>query len=846
MIRPLVPSKVDSRFLLLLVSSCCFSTALFGVAPERLPSYSNSREMREDSTLRAVAFLDQQHGVTCGDRGTILLTDDGGQSWVTQNCGVDCRLSDVVWIDNQRLIVVGGGYDRITQIGRAVVLFSQDGGKRWRQMAVNDLPALTKIQRRKDGSLTAIGDWSHAMLTDRFASHDDGKTWIADFDPRPGIVRQFQPNLQQMTRWINATGIPVAIRDACQIGDSSLFAVGDHGVILVSRDAGRTWNPSRGQGRQTSVLMVARDRTSVAWGIVGKEAIEHRNRVSVLIDHPSGVSPGLANQVTAMLGGASADNFDSQAPNITTRAKKWIAIHRPSVLVVDHAIDVKVQDAFIQAATSSGVARVVVYRRGGGSTVIHRDALLPNSGVLVRDFVSDAQQLVAPDQPVAPSIALQFQYDVAASGRQGSSVTGGVALRPGQKLTAALPPASRRQLQIIQARRTQSTRVRRLIGTTPSPSQFADSLKTILNQTAREDQFRLAWSIHLETIGQETNAATLALQQVILTEISARFPNLSAGHWAQLRTSAREHSIEWIRLDRLIGGPPESLLASTANTVPVSPFQEPSSGEVRQASAVRPVQTPEPDRVNLNAREDEPMRGVDLAWEYHPIVLLSRAASRQRGDGNQLQSVEGPSAEIKRLAQSEQDRWSPLVRPSGPQTLLARPTTDPPRLDGILDDPCWESALTMASETRVRFSYDDEFFYVGFETSADRFRFDSSATAADQRARDRDLTQVDRLRLRIDTDRDLLTSYRFEVSASGQTYDAIDGDRSWNPTWYRETRQQKGRVTIEMAILRRDLADLPIHAGESWYVSAQALAAGTGSKPMILPNPGQWLRVDFR
>ncbi|HBV63893.1 MAG TPA: hypothetical protein DEF45_12815, partial [Rhodopirellula sp.] len=39
--------------------------------PERLPHYSASSSLREDASLRAVAFVTPETGLACGDRGTI-------------------------------------------------------------------------------------------------------------------------------------------------------------------------------------------------------------------------------------------------------------------------------------------------------------------------------------------------------------------------------------------------------------------------------------------------------------------------------------------------------------------------------------------------------------------------------------------------------------------------------------------------------------------------------------------------------------------------------------------------------------------------------------------------------
>ncbi len=844
---------INPSLLALMFFAIALSSVATAVTPERFPPYSHTQLLRTDATLRAIAFSSDSNGVVCGDRGTILTTDDGGHSWKASTSGVDCRLSDLAWIDDRRVVIVGGGYDRITQISRAVVLISEDSGNRWRQLSVDDLPNLQSIERRRDGTLMAIGDWSHSMLTNRFQSHDQGKTWLADHDLRSKVADPFDLDPEQLGKWAAATGIPIAIRDACKIGKSTLFAVGDHGMILVSSDGGRTWSSTRGASNRTAVLIVARHRESVAWGLLGKEAIEHGNRVSLLIQQPNLESPGLADQVSVMLGGGGADAIlpssaenSNQKPGgstVITAAGQWIAVHRPSVLVLDQTLDVETQDAFIQAATSASVSRVVVYRQGSGQTVIHRDALLPKSGVLVSDFASDANQFVVPHRAVPPSIALQYHYDVAASQRRGDSVTGGIRLDPGQTLTASLPPASRHQLQILQARRTQAARVTKLLETGQPPNQFAESLTSMLNQTVRDDQFRLAWSVFLETSRQRNEPTAIAYQQATLYEIATRFPNSSAGHWARLMSDSRKYSAEWQRVSKSVGV--RAATSSVAKAVAVSPFQQPSD-EIRQVSSVAPLVVPKLDTIDYQRRTKEPSVGVDLSWEFHPIVLIAREASRQRGDSGQLQSVDDTSSELKRLAHSTHDQWSPLVRQQSSQSMFAHRAAEPPKLDGILDDKCWESALTTATETRIRISYDAEFVYVGFETTDDRIRPDKVANKAQTLMRDRDLSVVDHLRLQIDTDRDLLTSFQFAVSAAGQTNEGVDGNLSWNPTWYRETRRDAGRITMEMAILRRDLIDLPIQPGESWYVSPQTVTAGQEIDYPVVPNPANWMRVEFR
>ena len=75
--------------------------------PEPLPQYSDYTSLREDATLRSVAFATHKLGLACGDRGTILRTVDGGKSWKLISSGIDCPLSAVTWIDSKMLLSLG-------------------------------------------------------------------------------------------------------------------------------------------------------------------------------------------------------------------------------------------------------------------------------------------------------------------------------------------------------------------------------------------------------------------------------------------------------------------------------------------------------------------------------------------------------------------------------------------------------------------------------------------------------------------------------------------------------------------------------------------------------------------
>lgn len=869
------------RMFLLLAASLAFSLTLTtssdAESPERTPTYANARALREDASLRAVAFnnpgvsthdsptaASRAIGIACGDRGTILSSEDGGQTWTERESRVDCRLDDVIWIDRKRVVIVGGGYDRITRISRGVVLYSDDAGAHWQRSPDEELPRLKALRLRTDNSLIAEGDWSHSLLTRRFESHDHGRTWHGSgkLDPRPTI--QHTPTSSELRKLSATTNASVPIRDACRVNESTLCAVGDHGVIMISADNGATWQGRRGEQRRSAILMVANRPTSVAWSLLGSEALENRCRVALLLHHltdseSDGASTlDLANQVTVMLGGSGVDQIIPQRDGLTAQepmsgghdvslaATNWIKIHRPATLVLDQSLPAHVHDAFFQAATASGVQRIVVYSFDGvGKVALHRNAFLTNTGVLASDLAADAMHLLASDRSSASSISLRYLYDLAAGTRQGESVVGGMPLDGGQVLDAPAKVASRRQLQIAQARLKQSERILNLIQSNSSPNQFSETLGLTLDQTAKEDQFRLSWSILQATNSAEAIVSDVAFQEASLDQLASRFPATSAGRWAQLRRETIRRSLEWKRLrSALASNAFQTVVARPAEIVPVSPFQTPQSG-IQQVSAISPVVVPTPETHDLTKPTEESLQ-VDLTWEFHPLVLIAREAARRRTDDGGLQVAGGQTANLRRLADTHNNVWAELLRTDGPRVLVARRATSPPNLDGVIDDVCWSSALPSAGRTQhLRFAYDRDYVYVAITCPSDQLHPDSRVDGRSSTIRDDDLTDTDRMQLSIDIDRDLLTAMQLQVSDARRTHDAIDGLPRWSPTWYVASKRSDDQLSFEIAILRRDLVDLPIHAGESWYVSAKPIRAGSTPGSTVLPTPGDWMRVIF-
>ena len=145
----------------------------------------------------------------------------------------------------------------------------------------------------------------------------------------------------------------------------------------------------------------------------------------------------------------------------------------------------------------------------------------------------------------------------------------------------------------------------------------------------------------------------------------------------------------------------------------------------------------------------------------------------------------------------------------------------------------------------VQVAYDDDYVYLAVQCAAAQVGRDAKPTREEAGKRDQDLSNVDRLQFWIDVDRDLASAMQLQVSDAGRVHDAIDGYSAWQPTWYPAIRRDERRVTFEIAILRRDLVDLPITPSESWMIVAKPLRADQSPPSLVSPSPGDWYRIIF-
>lgn len=140
------------------------------------------------------------------------------------------------------------------------------------------------------------------------------------------------------------------------------------------------------------------------------------------------------------------------------------------------------------------------------------------------------------------------------------------------------------------------------------------------------------------------------------------------------------------------------------------------------------------------------------------------------------------------------------------------PTVTAPRIDGRLDDPCWQKAQKISFPlrkgegnekeiTEAMFCADDNSFYVGvicYESG--------SKLKAEVTRRDGEVWTDDCIELFVNPSGDLRTYYHFAVNAIGTMYDArhLDNvhnrDVNWDADWKAAVARGIGLWTVEIAI----------------------------------------------
>lgn len=181
--------------------------------------------------------------VAVGDRGAVLLSDDGGKNFrQSRAVPVNATLTSVSFADERQGWAVGHW---------GVALHTADGGETWvlQRSDLNSDRPLFAVQFFDAKRGVAAGLWSLVLITD-----DGGTTWRTVTMPVPEGAKKADLNLLGL------------FADANQ----RLYATAERGMVLRSDDQGRSWKylPTGYKGSFWAGL-AARDGAVLAAGLRG-------------------------------------------------------------------------------------------------------------------------------------------------------------------------------------------------------------------------------------------------------------------------------------------------------------------------------------------------------------------------------------------------------------------------------------------------------------------------------------------------------------------------------------------------------------------------------------------------
>ncbi|HEY1336404.1 MAG TPA: YCF48-related protein [Bryobacteraceae bacterium] len=183
------------------------------------------RDMKAAEKVRAVSFLDAQHGLAVGDRGLLIATDDGGRTWQKRDSGTTNHLMDISFVGSSGWIAAFQG----------VVLHTSDGGKTWAAQKTGTTQTLESIYFADEKHGWAVG-WAGTILR----TLDGGEKW----------------------EQVKVTAATWSLTSVFFKDDKNGWIVGFAGQILRSKDGGATWQPqtSSVRGWLTSIAFDAKGR----------------------------------------------------------------------------------------------------------------------------------------------------------------------------------------------------------------------------------------------------------------------------------------------------------------------------------------------------------------------------------------------------------------------------------------------------------------------------------------------------------------------------------------------------------------------------------------------------------
>jgi photosystem II stability/assembly factor-like uncharacterized protein len=780
-------------------------------------------------SFRAMRLAAPTNGWAVGDGGLIMMTHDLGRSWQTPPADLPRAVVDNF---DFRAVAIQGTHVWIAGSPGSRIFHSPDSGQTWESIATGQSTPIRALTFIDADHGWAVGDLGNVLVTS-----DSGRTWKSQ---RTGGTRA-----ALLGMFTDPTDVPLELLADSGAAEGYIDAVSILGSPAETSAEIAIQNTS--ERCQEALLVAGAASATNAW------------RFPIPASDLALAPPDLLQALNRENDGRALEQLSKY---FVCELRTW----RPDVVVTYHAaagadnnLNSLVEQLVLNAVKSAGdpaqfsdltsevglapwqVKKVYGVLAGGerGEELIAPGRFSPWLGVALSDHTAPARGLLNTTLNQPPeTYELKLLFSSMPESNTAHGIFGGISLAPGSE---ARRPQIELPTQDLEALRENATR------------------RHHLQELLAHAEGSGAWAAQVSSMidGLDADAAAPLLAELAAGYRKTGRLDLAADTYFMLARRFPDHPLVEPSLEWLVRFYASSEMAKRVQTrvAPANRMEvaaNDSADGVRQASAVAAIPPGATPAVGLS-RENRLHRAeqlVDYLKTTHPamyadpaIRFAEVAAQRQLGFAN---PAERYFLTIRQMPESNSwrecaaaEEWlaKPSDTPPGKKLAACRVVDQPPHLDGKLDEPFWTHAdhLRLSDDpsdakhptnSEVQLVHDSNFLYVAIHCrkspNVDYSKDDSA------RPHDADLTQHDRVTLRLDTDRDYTTAFELTVDSRGWTRDACGDDLTWNPTWYVAVANDDETWTAEFAIPFSQLVEKPPAPRDVWAVSARRIVPRVG------------------
>lgn len=807
--------------------------------------------------IHAITLNREYGGWLAGDGGLIRQTDNGGVSWQSPSGKIPDEARKLI---NFRAIATRGTHVWLAGNPGSVIWHSPDNGQTWQKQFTGETAPISAMHFASESIGYAVGAMGLILAT-----NDGGQTWHA--------IRGGKRRVALLALSARPSQIPFALLTKLSGDEGYRSAV----YLPARRDVGADAAHFAGFDLKLS------DAITVAGGSFA----ETNWQLPVAV-------PGIEQNQERLVAdwNARTENKFSSVflENLVRQIRTW----KPDLIVLDAAANDDAMNKLIYDAVKVAVRQAAdptlyiahqehaglgmwavrkIYQRlppgSVGDAHIDLHEYLPRRKTALHTAASPARnRLVAVDNNSTEREAYRVIFDGtrSADAQVGpSDFFAGLSIPPDSAARRALLPIDPQQdaarRMVITRQRNFHAYVERMINDPRHATQLIGQLRQITDGMTKQEA-----ALELARLADEyRNQSRWDLVESTLVELVELYPDEPIAHdamrWLFQLWNAAEPAWQRCRKAQITRtamrtdphGIQErinkALAQAAAPQVELVEYQRPQTGP-------DPVQfLTQPGSLKIN-KETNWRTGTVANWQEQAVQMA--ALIRQRSPVLFLEpEVQFPLATLMRqrgvyrLSDSyyrryqrlgDDDEWktsaatelwltNPLAAPPKP-ILQCLPTTQRPKLDGVLSDTCWQAAKIVELEASknetssttsptdagfLMFCYDEQFLYLaGSVPRVEHVPTDGVQLGG--RKHDADLSPYDRLSIALDVDRDYATWYTLKVDQRGWTGDQCWDDKGWNPKWYVAAEADEKRWRVEAAIPFEELVPQTPKPGATWAI----------------------------